>query len=434
MIEIPRDAYKGRRCFVVASGPSIKSMDLSVLKDEIVICVNESYKVLDRHPDFICIGDKALWPLVKEQYAKMTSSIICTGGTDNTCGTDYDGSNLKAVIPLMRSKEIAKDGFSFDLTKSLYKGWNVITEVVLPFVCWCGFTECFLVGCDCSDHGYAYEGSARGLNHQRFDKRAKGAYEHIASIMPLLPTKIYNATIGGHLEAFERRDFDSLFKSKILVVGYYTPDRNYKELARKMRQSVWNQGLDCVIKERPSITTKYGINLPKPLPWVLNCAQCGPFILEMMESHPNRPILYLDADASMVRPPVLLDTLDVDFAAPFLHNQFVQNELQSNTLYFAPTKVAKELVCRWKAEQSIRNAKALHGDYPSPYKAAWDQRVLQDVLEQMMHSGSIKISKLPWTYGKLDLTANGTELMPGVDYKDVVIQQHQASRQNKRKV
>ena len=40
--------HAGERCFVVGSGPSIARMDLSWLKDEITICVNQSYKALDK--------------------------------------------------------------------------------------------------------------------------------------------------------------------------------------------------------------------------------------------------------------------------------------------------------------------------------------------------------------------------------------------------
>ena len=36
-----KDTHRGERCFIVGNGPSIKQQDLSLLKDEIVFCVNQ---------------------------------------------------------------------------------------------------------------------------------------------------------------------------------------------------------------------------------------------------------------------------------------------------------------------------------------------------------------------------------------------------------
>jgi len=65
--------HAGERCFVVGSGPSIARMDLSWLKDEITICVNQSYKALDFDPTYVCIGDRELWPRIKHVYARTVS-------------------------------------------------------------------------------------------------------------------------------------------------------------------------------------------------------------------------------------------------------------------------------------------------------------------------------------------------------------------------
>ncbi len=55
-----KDIHKGERCFIVLNGPSIKSMDLSKLKNEKTICSNyfylsDYYDVIK--PDYYCICD-----------------------------------------------------------------------------------------------------------------------------------------------------------------------------------------------------------------------------------------------------------------------------------------------------------------------------------------------------------------------------------------
>lgn len=42
-----KDIHKGKRCFIVGNGPSLKSLNLSVLKDKIVFTVNQSPRIKD---------------------------------------------------------------------------------------------------------------------------------------------------------------------------------------------------------------------------------------------------------------------------------------------------------------------------------------------------------------------------------------------------
>ena len=428
-----RNKHKGQRCFVIASGPSIKKMDLAWLKDEITICVNESYQAIPFDPTYICIGDKKLWPLIKDKYVNKKSLIICGSGLNGLVGRDYEGENLKAVYKLDVTKQVPRDGFNWDLRKPLRIAWNVIPEVVIPFVCWAGFKECFLLGCDCTNAGYFYQHSV--TNTQKFDDRAM--LSNIEISKQVLPTIIYNATIGGNLNCYPRVDFDRIKKGlsgvpnrKLMVVGYYTNERNYKELAEGMRASVENHGLSCDIQEMPSLAAKHPDRRP-PMPWVLNCSLCASFIQQMRRKHPEHDLLYLDADALMLRRPKLfLDfPRDYDFAAPFYTIPGkVINQLSSNTLYFAATQKADALLSLWKREQQKRNKAMLQGAFVSPFKTAWDQQVLQDVLPLV---SELRWAELPWEYAKPTNTPLGEELLPETDPNKIVILQQQASRENK---
>ena len=217
-------------------------------------------------------------------------------------------------------------------------------------------------------------------------------------------------------------------KEDWLFVGYYTPDKNYPALAQRMQASVMAQGFECQIFERPSIVCKE----EPPMPWVLNCAQCAEFCLEAFDRFPDRHIFYLDADAEMIRFPVLLlspDLPEFDVAAPILNNDFRTNQLVSNSLIFRRTENARKVLTAWVEEQKKRCGKMLAGWYNSPYKEVWDQKVLQDVLEQ----SEVLFLELPWEYAKI-APKRGHEIMPNVDPEKVVILQKQVSRVNRRKV
>lgn len=72
----PKNKHKGQRCFVVASGPSLRGMDLSWLKDEITIAVNQSYLALDFPPTYLAIGDRSLWPMADVVQARRVASRL----------------------------------------------------------------------------------------------------------------------------------------------------------------------------------------------------------------------------------------------------------------------------------------------------------------------------------------------------------------------
>ena len=55
-----RDIHKGRRCFILANGPSLRKADLSHLKNEITIGMNRMYlseKELGFVPSYIVVHD-----------------------------------------------------------------------------------------------------------------------------------------------------------------------------------------------------------------------------------------------------------------------------------------------------------------------------------------------------------------------------------------
>jgi hypothetical protein len=101
-------------------------------------------------------------------------------------------------------------------------------------------------------------------------------------------------------------------------------------------------------------------------------------LLGMRGQYPGRPLVWLDADARVLRKPELFDSLDADFAAYWHHGE----ELFSGTLYFGATDAATQLLKAWAA-----------GCAATP--AVIDQRVLQRVAEAMP---DVRVVRLPKTY------------------------------------
>lgn len=222
---------------------------------------------------------------------------------------------------------------------------------------------------------------------------------------------------------------------ELLVVGYYTPDANYRELAERMRDSVHQFGLPCIIEGRPSRAAQFRTrNLDSTMRLLLNCALCGRFVRDMQARFPDKDLLYLDADAVMKqRPALLLDSPRAyDFAAVYFTGWGNKHQLMSNTLYFAANDRARQLTEEWIALQAARDAKMLAGEYAKPYREAWDQRVLQDAIEAVP---DLRHIELPWAYSKIRPAGpNNDPMRKRVKPGEEVITQEQASRENREKV
>ena len=136
-----------------------------------------------------------------------------------------------------RPRKSAPHGFDFstDAGEVTYAGCTV-TFTALQFAFYMGFEEIYLIGVDFS---YSIPESAKAdkaynvdiidmdeddVNHFNKDYFGKGyrwhepqvekmgrAYEEARRVTALNGVRIYNATKGGKLEVFERRDYDSLF-------------------------------------------------------------------------------------------------------------------------------------------------------------------------------------------------------------------------------
>jgi len=141
-----------------------------------------------------------------------------------------------------------------------------------------------------------------------------------------------------------------------LVVGFYTKDTPYEHEFQTLKLSLEEHGYEHDYLPVENLGS-----------WQKNTQYKAIVIKSMLEKHVGNPILYIDVDAIMLHPPVILDDVDCDIAAVhYARNQ----ELLSGTVYFANTPVCMQVVDRWIA---------LHIQYPDKLpdrRPAWDQRTL----------------------------------------------------------
>jgi hypothetical protein len=162
---------------------------------------------------------------------------------------------------------------------------------------------------------------------------------------------------------------------KPIVVGYYTKGTPYELEYRKLTVSLEALGYEhdyMAVESRGS--------------WQAN-TQMKAEVIELLLRKHNRPILYLDVDAVMVQPPVLLDNLTCDMAAVHYADS---NELLSGTVYFAPS--AMPVIKRWQAINTAYPEVLPNG------QLAWDQRTLRMAMLELKAKGQCSFVELPQEY------------------------------------
>lgn len=226
-LAVYKNMHKGKRVFIIGTGPSLRIEDLDTLhkNNEICIACNKIYRVYDKTP----------WRA--DYYGFLDGRVIedCIEDIPDIPGTvffgdsyHYDINNYIEGVKYFHYKEEGwypnYPRFSDDFTKGFYAGGTTTYSFGIQLAAYMGFAEIYLLGVDHNINGnianeenhfikgYYREGEAEKYKNAIFKKDiVTKSYEGAEIYSRKHGFRIYNATRGGKLEAFERVDFDSLF-------------------------------------------------------------------------------------------------------------------------------------------------------------------------------------------------------------------------------
>lgn len=233
--------YKGKRCFVIGNGPSLNKCDLTLLENEYTFGVNGIFYKTDEtgfRPTFYMVED---YHVIDDNLSRINAyeapfrffPSIYKKKIRKRENTFFFRADLGFYRPGHPWYE--RPRFSKDFASIAYCGQSV-TYLNLQLAYYLGFTEVYLIGMDFSYQIRKTDRKAEGItlisgdddiNHFHPDYFGKGKkwhdpkLENVAKSYVLAKEiferdgrKIYNATIGGELEIFERRDYYTLLESK----------------------------------------------------------------------------------------------------------------------------------------------------------------------------------------------------------------------------
>lgn len=223
-----KDVYKNERIFILGNGPSLNNTPLHILENEKVLCTNRFNLMLERlnyTPEFYaCIDDRVLSTIQNDiQEISQKVDYVFLPLIHPSSGKNFYKiyKNIKNVYWLI----LNKFGYSLDMP---YIGINKsVTNCSLQIAAFMGFKEIYLLGVDLDyeDHKSVkkenrrdwtsendddpnhfdprYFGKGTKYHHPRLDETFK-KWEEAKEFFEKNGVKIYNATVGGKLEIFER--------------------------------------------------------------------------------------------------------------------------------------------------------------------------------------------------------------------------------------
>jgi hypothetical protein len=224
-LESIKNKFLGHRLFLIANGPSLKEMDLSVLENEYTMCMNRFYISFDKigfTPNFlVCVED-----LVLSQF-----------------GNDFDKLNLEGKFVNWRANNEIKNShylkesfalepfFQNDLTKPTHFG-GTVTFACLQLAYYMGFQEVIIIGLD---HRFKESGIPNKVETRKSEKdeshfdpnyfpkgmkwrlpdleKSELSYKIALDYYVANGRRIFDATIDGQCSVFPKIDFDSSLAS-----------------------------------------------------------------------------------------------------------------------------------------------------------------------------------------------------------------------------
>lgn len=242
---IQKNQHKGKRCFIIATGSSLKNLDLSLLENEITIGINLILRNKNFTPNYLCIADTTVMERhyndIFNDRMKNGYYVICNGckisekypnghgncskTPGNTCrgikldrkyknihivkhdevsGIHIDHIDWPQKTKLLKTNEYYIDQ---DLKTVTAYGGSTIDNLAIPLAVYLGCSEIYLLGADGGwDHFYDTD-SGRG-------KRDWINYKHVLPILEKLNVKLFNSDPTNAFKELKYKNYEDICRHR----------------------------------------------------------------------------------------------------------------------------------------------------------------------------------------------------------------------------
>jgi len=238
-----KNKYKNKRIFIIGNGPSLNKTDLNLIKNEYSIAMNRISQIYNstnwRPSFFVCttsnISDSQWKKDILETVDTGVPTFIWDQLAEHFRGYDH-------IFPMVctngmeRSENPPIEWWSYDINERVTKfGTSMI--VALQIAVYMGFKEIYIVGADLGfqksmlqkilyrlrlnklahllDKNH-FSGSygTPGAGADSLNKNMVAAHKLTKRACDKCGVKVFNATVGGSLEVYNRIDFSKIQTKK----------------------------------------------------------------------------------------------------------------------------------------------------------------------------------------------------------------------------
>ena len=222
-----KNIHTGERCFIVATGPSLKLSDIELLENEYTFAVNSCFKMFDKtkwRPTYYVISDPQFILDMGDELLKYNDEIKCGFCSEEThwnLPEINEYRNIRSYINLPQKgwMKFLSESFGCNhMTNNIEKGvicGHTVVFSALQIAEYMGFKEIYLIGTDCNYTGKLQYSSLTPHTHLNNPNAADNMivdYLYVKRRFDKKKIKIYNATRGGKLEVFQRVELDNIIK------------------------------------------------------------------------------------------------------------------------------------------------------------------------------------------------------------------------------
>lgn len=386
---LPSQSWKGRRCFIVGGGTSLRGFDFSQLKGELVITVNRAFEfapfsVLNLCQDARVFGFYENAEFKEGQEAKKRFE-------------DYKGFKTWLNVQAFPFPEdiyqvgiVAESDFNF---KSFANGIPPYSNSGLNALCLAaclGASEIYLLGFDCigengrtANFHSGYSSSNEDGCYKDFIKDFNVVASRIKAV-----TRVINLNPNSGIRCFEFMDIKDIKKIKRpILISFYTKDSGYKTEIKRLESSAIKFGYEYDFYEADDLGT-----------WRKNIHDRIRILKHFLNKYKGRDILYIDADGEIAQYPELFDNFKDDVGIVKIdRSKYFKNweehfnnktmglyEYLGGTMYFKNNKRVLDMLNLWE-------------ELDKPMEFPLSQFMLKRALETSISKG-LKVKELPDGY------------------------------------